>query len=550
MGPGRVSATIRGLRQLRDKGVVHWLSVLLTVAGGLYVGHQLSEARLWLEWRYAVSNAIQRMTHRLPIAKYTSIVTIGTEEYWGPELSARVPIRRSYLAKLMRAIAAGDAFLIAVDFDLRSPRPDGSQWEIPEFESESRELLAEIRALAKERHLVLPRTIWRAAGHRYRSDPDIWSLEPGLLEQPNIHGGYIALPPDLRQIPLALPLVNAEPMDSFSLAIAKARASAVTDLLAEKGGRENLPFASYIPEQEFPAHPAGEVLSADVATLRQWFAGRMVLIGGAWSSLAADRGPRIDTYATPAGVMPGVFIHANFVEALLDQRAYEALPEWLMALFEIVLVLACVAVFGLDVRARTKLATCMLVLAVLVVSNYLALQNLGRFFDFFIPLVVIMAHVAYEQINEWRHDARAHRNCASHSPGQALAAALVGVILLSTGAAPGSVASHPALRGADSGSVVAQTTRSGVEAADPAKPGGPRHEQDIEPMGVDPVPGKEGEPAAPATPRGARCGGSDPGCETEPMGTEPVVREGVEAIDPDNTGGPRHDGKRKSGEPH
>jgi CHASE2 domain-containing sensor protein len=535
-----MSSAIGPIRQLASKGLVHWLSVTLTVTAGLYVGHLISDARMWLEWRYIASRSIQQLTHRVPIVKYTTVVTIGTAEYWKPPLSARVPIHRGYLANLVRVIAEGNPFLIALDFDMRSPQPDGSQVEIREFEPETRDLITQLRATAENHHIVLPMTIWNES-ERYRLDSGVWDLDPDLLKLPNVHGGYIALPPDLRQVPLAVPLTNADPLDSFSLAIAEARASTVTDLLSRAGGRKNLPFASYIPESEFPTHTAQEVLTSGRSTLRDWFAGQLIIVGGVWSVLAAHRGPRADTYLTPAGVMPGVFIHANFVEALLDQRTFEPAPEWVVATLEVVLVLVCTIVFGLDVKTRTKLATCAFVFSFLIVANYVALQNLGRFFDFFVPLVGIMSHVTFEQVNEWRHQAHAHRRCPPCIALPLLATLATTSTLLvgcEVGAQANRAASHQVPGRASS---VTQVVQEGVELADPAKPGGAKHGADAIDRPIDPMAPvvQEGvESADPAKPGGAKHGADAIDRPIDPMA--PVVQEGVESADPAKPGGAKH----------
>jgi hypothetical protein len=38
----------------------------------------------------------------------------------------------------------------------------------------------------------------------------------------------------------------------------------------------------------------------------------------------------------------------------------------------------------------------------LLLANYFLLQNLGRFFDVFVPLMVIVGHAIWEQVRDWR----------------------------------------------------------------------------------------------------------------------------------------------------
>lgn len=481
---------------LAHKGIRYWAVMLLNVTVGLYIGHRISESPLWMRWRYMTSHAIQSLNSRSPMVNHTAVVTIDTDEYWTPSLSARVPINRAYLAQLIAAIDRGNPYLVALDFDLRSPDPDGALVEFPSIESESRALIAQIRQTAANRHVVLPRTIWNGEHESYRLDSDIWNLDPDLLQVPNVHSGYIAMPPDLRQTPLAVPLDNASPLDSFSLAIARARNEHVTDLLMTTDEREHLPFASYIPEKQFDAQEvhrtARTVLTADSATLQRWFAGKLVLIGAAWEALPAGRGDRVDSYETPAGMMPGVFVHANFVEAFLDQRTFEPAPEWIVAGLETALLIVCMLVLAAEVGTRKKIFTWTSVVGVLIVANYIALQNLGRFFDFFVPLVMIVGHVAIEQINDWRKEARMHRL------GQATRAV---AMIVGTSA------------------VLLAGTPSEVKAA-------PAHEA-----------------ASEATADGARvpAPSAPPDREIDPMG-QPIIKHGVKSVEPKCPGGTRRDG--------
>jgi hypothetical protein len=50
-----------------------------------------------------------------------------------------------------------------------------------------------------------------------------------------------------------------------------------------------------------------------------------------------------------------------------------------------------------------------------VALSYFFIQNLGLFFDFFVPVVVLTGHLAVEKVLHWRRQARynlAHRAAA------------------------------------------------------------------------------------------------------------------------------------------
>lgn len=536
----------RVFRRLAKKGLLHWAWVGLTIAVGLYVGHRLSEARMWLEWRYAASDWITRVSPRPPLAKFTSVVSIDSKDYWAPGLAARVPISRRYLANLVRVVARGGPILVALDFDMRSPRPDGSLIEFPEFEQETRELIGALREVARSHHVVVSRAIWDAPGHHdeseryYQLESDVWNLDPELLMDPHVHSGYLSLPADLRMVPVAVPLINSDtPLDSFSLAIARAREPSTVALIAQPGGRKNLPVATYMPRSQFPAYRAGKVLRAADAKLKKLFAGRIVIIGSEWNTMADGRGPIADTHRTPAGDMTGAFVHANFVEAMLDQRAIEPVEEWIVKMLEILVLLFALVVFAVTESPVWKAAGATGACAALVALNFLMLHTMGRFFDFFIPLVVIVMHIFYEQVSEWRHDARLHKASAEHGSKTVLAATLLVACL---GAARSAHASGRAEWRSDDraggtrvdGVLAAQDD---IGAADPSardrtgeQPPGGAPDGDIDVMGPRPVT-KPGSPGPEPTSEGGTRRYDRPVTKPGSPGPETTLEGGLRSHD-------------------
>ena len=136
----------------------------------------------------------------------------------------------------------------------------------------------------------------------------------------SVRRGYIALPRDLRQIPY-LPVKDGA-VESFSQAIARSFSEQALKYLPEF---ESLPYGSYIRRKEFDTLSAGRLLSG--STDLRVLAHKIVLVGGNWSRFAYGLGGETDSYFTPIGFVPGVFIHANYAEALLDSRTYSPLGE-------------------------------------------------------------------------------------------------------------------------------------------------------------------------------------------------------------------------------
>src|SRR3981081_3633467 len=115
------------LKHLRKKGFVHWLIVLLLTGIGIYLERVLDEMNAWVETRYKIYQWQQEhLSNPKTHAEWLAVIQIGDEEYWKGELDGRTPIKRDYLAKLLRILNTGEPLAIALDFDFRSPMPDGS----------------------------------------------------------------------------------------------------------------------------------------------------------------------------------------------------------------------------------------------------------------------------------------------------------------------------------------------------------------------------------------------------------------------------------------
>jgi hypothetical protein len=229
---------------------------------------------------------------------------------------------------------------------------------------------------------------------------------------PAVSRGYVQLPYDVRRVPLPLPLdtgnkTTQQPptVESFATAIVK-RVDPVAYSRTVDRGKDQLPFAGYIPPEAFslpgskqPGVSAREVLSNSAAA-QEYVRGKIAIVSGVWNSRASGAGPRVDLHPSPAGLVPGAMIHADYVEAMLNDRAFPPLPKWFAYTVEIVPVLLLSVVIAMILSSWLQLGVIVGATLFMLVLNFF-LQDLGMFFDFFVPTVMLLGHVVAHKIYEW-----------------------------------------------------------------------------------------------------------------------------------------------------
>jgi len=402
----------------------HWMVVLLLTGIGLWVGSYIDHNNLWTDVRYAATQKMFQQLRKPLYPKRTAIVLIGDEEYWLGELAGRSPIRRDYLGRLVDALDKAGAQVIALDFDLRSPEPDGSVRENPAYIEETKVLASSINSINGRAKVILATSIGLAPdGDGYVSQANVYD---GLISAP-IERGYVQLPYDVRRVPLPMDVEDrsgnqTSVVDSFSTAIVKS-----VDLEAYRrtvdSGSDELPFASYIAPSEFANSSEPKLLRAskllrDPSAASKYLSGKIVIVSGDWNSRAFGVGPRVDMHASPVGLMPGAMIHANYVESMLNDQVFRPIPEWLAIAAEVLMVLVLSVVAFLGLRLWVQMAT-MIGITLLILLASFFLQDLGRFVDFFIPLIIVLGHRVIEKILEWRREAVEWRKEAPRRPDHA-----------------------------------------------------------------------------------------------------------------------------------
>jgi len=167
------------------------------------------------------------------------------------------------------------------------------------------------------------------------------------------------------------------------------------------------PYGDYLEPGKFPQLSASSVMSIDNSLLRENVAGKLVLIGSNWHRLAWGTGPLNDSHLTPVGSISGVFVHANYAEAILETDYHRQPPDWFADAVEGLVLLSMAVLFAGKMNSWKKMAVVVSATFLFITLGYMLLQNLGIYFDFLIPLVFLMLHVLADKVLEWRRIALA-----------------------------------------------------------------------------------------------------------------------------------------------
>src|SRR5579864_7769502 len=111
--------------RVKKKKFGYWLRLVITVVIVQSLVTWADNHGLITDSRYAFYRLLQRLDHHPSYDQNTVVVTIEDDEYYDGALQERIPIKRDYLARLIEKLDVAEAKVIALDFDLRSPSPDG-----------------------------------------------------------------------------------------------------------------------------------------------------------------------------------------------------------------------------------------------------------------------------------------------------------------------------------------------------------------------------------------------------------------------------------------
>src|SRR5581483_5824630 len=220
--------------------------------------------------------------------------------------------------------------------------------------------------------------------------------------------GNINTPLDPREAPLVTPTVDSE-RQSQSLALAAV--SAYEDAILREPRTENkkdiksaikhreFVFASFIPESGFQKISL-EKLAHGVKSALEQCRGRIVIIGGKWRA-DSGRGAKEDAYDTPVGEMQGMYLHANYIEALLDDRYQREVPLGFALAFDLVAG-AWLYIRFHNAKTTSERTGVIIIPGFLLLASYVLFTNLNWYLDFVLPLGACFAHLSVEYVRDYR----------------------------------------------------------------------------------------------------------------------------------------------------
>jgi CHASE2 domain-containing sensor protein len=401
-------------KALASRGWRHWLGAAVVILAAMIVTEPLINGYpLLKKWRFWMYQTIAELSPRPLEPRHVRIVLIGDDEYWRGYPAGRRPLKRDFLASIVEKLDDAGARVIALDFDLRLQDPGGSS--VPsDYAEETTQLMHAIREAAKRRKIVLAKTVARDSEGGYRFDPDSYSafglctdrdaqgrwenpgtadFRLGVPEASNIRCGYIVLPRDKRKLPGTIEVGDSK-LDAFAIEVARAHQAHLVPI-----GGVDFSYASFIPQSRFVEAgviiPVEKLLSGD-GSVRDALNGFPVIVGADWSSLAYGRGSRIDSHETPVGYIRGALLHANFVEAVLDDRTARETPKHMHIFFELVIGAIGAITFALAGSWAQKVVVLFGVSVVMAVTQYLTFSLVGVLFDAFPIILGLWIHSMFD----------------------------------------------------------------------------------------------------------------------------------------------------------
>jgi hypothetical protein len=392
-------------QRYRCKTRKYWIKSLGAILLGVGLGAMAEEHGLGLPLRYQVSRLVEVLQPRHR-ARWTTMLLIEDDEFWRGALARRSPLRRDYLARLVRTVARCEPSVIALDFDLRAPVAGGdlrdrygTLRDNRDYTAETAELAAAVQEVSRKSPLVLPVTL----------DADR-RVEPGVLDAvPDAAGsivrGNLELPADYRQVP-TLEATGSRQTLSFALA-----AAGIVNrrLLTERHPGERPYAMTFVAPGDFPrlSYRDDARFPSPGECRQMWH--KVVVAAPAWRTRAYRSGREIDARDhTPMGpAVNAAYLHANYIEALLEERARGLVPTPVAFAMEVAssaLIALLLADPAAGRRRLSRYGAAFGIALALLLLTYVCAQNLGLYADFFFAAIFVCLHAAWDDWHELNED--------------------------------------------------------------------------------------------------------------------------------------------------
>lgn len=407
--PESKTAVRAAIDRIKKRPKSYWVRVIVFAGLGILANLYLTKhtPALLTAIQMGFSSEIEPV--RTAQTANAAVVLISDEDYWKGPLSRRAPIKRDFLGKLVeRLCGPGQADLVALDFIFRSPALDGTLQDNKDYLKETDALANSINKVTTDSSshckIILPVTLSCPPNHRCTRQETI--LDGRKFPSDRVSWGNINLLRDTRQVPGPAPMVDGTTIDSLTGAIVRA---IDPDKLPAMSAREGeFPYGTYMTMSDFnAAHgvlQSDEVNGADDRELFRRVHAKFVLIGAGWSSDSYHTGTPVDSHQSPAGLIPGVLLHLNYVAAVLDGRLTPKIAQYSDWGIDVLVVALIALTFAALGHSMSRWAVLAVVIVFFVALQYLTLRLFGRFFDCTIPIVVLFLHwFADEQHHQHEH---------------------------------------------------------------------------------------------------------------------------------------------------
>lgn len=344
---------------------------------------------------------------RPPHVKWLLLADVDDSTFWHPPLAGVQPTNRRFLADLARRVADAGAVVIGLDFHLKSP--SSAPGDDPIRADDNAHLLKTIRSItAKGVPVVLTHGLVDNGHGEWQQEPNIF---PNETLPTRVLLGHINIPRDRREIPLNMrgrdwSGSSITSFRSFALQLVSAFEDAThiepqtrnKPVIRAAIDRGEFVFGGFIRRAGFPAQSAQQLWRGNKDALA-FCRGRIVLIGATWHAYAENRGPLVESFRSPIGTVPGCVLHANYVEALLDDRFNRVVPAWLAVLVD--LLLAIWLYYAYTKTSRQRRLLLLLLFCVPLIVAYVSFTNIGLYLDFMLPLGLCFLHLITEHVVEY-----------------------------------------------------------------------------------------------------------------------------------------------------